>query len=54
MNLDFKNISILVIGDLMLDHYFYGKSDRMSPEADIPVIKKNMKNFHLAEQLMSH
>jgi len=47
MNLDFKNISILVIGDLMLDHYFYGKSDRMSPEADIPVIKKKYEEFSL-------
>ena len=47
MNIDFKNISVLVIGDLMLDHYFYGKSDRMSPEADIPVIQKKYEEFAL-------
>ena len=28
---------ILVIGDLMLDIYSYGKCDRISPEAPVPV-----------------
>ena len=30
---------ILVIGDLMLDHYSWGEVDRISPEAPIPVMK---------------
>ncbi|BDY13436.1 D-glycero-beta-D-manno-heptose-7-phosphate kinase [Hydrogenimonas cancrithermarum] len=30
--------SILVVGDLMLDHYLWGKTDRISPEAPVPVI----------------
>ena len=29
---------ILVIGDLMLDHYLWGKSDRVSPEAPVVVV----------------
>jgi len=29
---------ILVIGDVMLDHYFWGDSNRISPEAPVPVV----------------
>jgi len=29
---------VLVVGDLMLDHYLYGASDRISPEAPVPVV----------------
>jgi len=31
-------IKILVIGDLMLDHYIFGKVVRISPEAPVPVV----------------
>ena len=31
--------SILVVGDIMLDHYIYGKVDRISPEAPVPVVR---------------
>ena len=34
----FKNKRILVIGDLILDHYIFGKVDRISPEAPVPVV----------------
>lgn len=34
----FIDKKILVIGDLMLDRYYYGKTDRMSPEAPVPVV----------------
>jgi D-beta-D-heptose 7-phosphate kinase/D-beta-D-heptose 1-phosphate adenosyltransferase len=30
--------NILVIGDIMLDHYFWGDSNRISPEAPVPVV----------------
>ena len=30
---------IAVIGDLMIDHYLWGKSDRISPEAPVPVVE---------------
>jgi len=30
---------ILVIGDFMIDHYLWGKSSRISPEAPVPVVE---------------
>ncbi|WP_201354024.1 D-glycero-beta-D-manno-heptose-7-phosphate kinase [Hydrogenimonas urashimensis] len=30
--------AILVVGDLMIDHYLWGKTERISPEAPVPVI----------------
>ena len=38
MNLDFSNITILLAGDLMIDHYIIGTSNRISPEAKVPVV----------------
>jgi rfaE bifunctional protein kinase chain/domain len=31
--------SVLVVGDAMLDRYWYGAVDRISPEAPVPVVK---------------
>lgn len=36
--MNFKNIKIAVIGDIMLDRYIFGKVERISPEAPIPVV----------------
>ena len=33
-----RNPNILVIGDLMIDHYLWGSCDRISPEAPVQVI----------------
>jgi rfaE bifunctional protein kinase chain/domain len=33
-----KNTRILVIGDIMLDHYLWGDVHRISPEAPVPVV----------------
>lgn len=33
----YKDIKVLCIGDVMLDHFLYGKVDRISPEAPVPV-----------------
>lgn len=41
MKLDFSSIKILLIGDFMLDHYIIGTSNRMSPEAPVPVVIPN-------------
>jgi len=38
MNLDFSDIKVLLIGDFMIDHYITGSSNRMSPEAPVPVV----------------
>lgn len=34
----FKNVKVLIVGDLMLDRYFYGDVKRISPEAPVPVV----------------
>ena len=41
MKLDFSNLRILVIGDFMIDHYIMGSSNRISPEAPVPVVIPN-------------
>lgn len=33
-----KSKTVMVIGDIMLDHYIWGKVDRISPEAPVPVV----------------
>ncbi|MDR3696211.1 D-glycero-beta-D-manno-heptose-7-phosphate kinase [Mucilaginibacter sp.] len=33
-----KRPSVLVIGDLMVDHYIWGSATRLSPEAPVPVV----------------
>ena len=35
----FKNLKIAVIGDMMLDCYFWGDVKRISPEAPVPVVE---------------
>ncbi|WP_428330699.1 D-glycero-beta-D-manno-heptose-7-phosphate kinase [Mucilaginibacter sp.] len=35
---DQKKPSILVIGDLMIDHYIVGNASRLSPEAPVPIV----------------
>ena len=35
---DFSKIKVAVIGDVMLDTYLWGKVDRISPEAPVPVV----------------
>ena len=32
-----QNLKIAVIGDVMVDRYFYGEVKRISPEAPVPV-----------------
>ncbi len=34
----FNNYSILIIGDVMIDGYMWGKVDRISPEAPVPIV----------------
>ncbi|AWK14054.1 bifunctional D-glycero-beta-D-manno-heptose-7-phosphate kinase/D-glycero-beta-D-manno-heptose 1-phosphate adenylyltransferase HldE [Candidatus Fukatsuia symbiotica] len=31
--------NVLVVGDLMLDRYWYGSTNRISPEAPVPIVK---------------
>lgn len=42
---DFKTSRVLVAGDLMLDRYWHGPTQRISPEAPVPVV-----NVHVNEE----
>ena len=39
--------AVLVIGDLMLDHFVIGVVDRISPEAPVPVVRFDHENYRL-------
>jgi len=43
----FGDRSILVIGDLILDHYIWGNVCRISPEAPVPVVQVTTESFML-------
>ena len=41
----FANLHILVIGDVMVDAYYFGSVDRISPEAPVPIISVSKKEL---------
>lgn len=43
----FENAKVLVVGDVMLDRYWFGDVNRISPEAPVPIAKIN-KTDHRA------
>lgn len=44
---EFPGKTILVIGDLILDEFVWGRVDRISPEAPVPVIQVSNQSFRL-------
>ena len=38
---------VLVLGDVMLDEFLWGKVARISPEAPVPVVEVEDQSFHL-------
>jgi rfaE bifunctional protein kinase chain/domain len=44
---NFANVGILVVGDIMIDHYIWGKVRRISPEAPVPVVEVTREDFRL-------
>lgn len=38
---------IVVLGDVMIDHYIYGKCERISPEAPVPVVNQTREVYTL-------
>jgi D-beta-D-heptose 7-phosphate kinase/D-beta-D-heptose 1-phosphate adenosyltransferase len=38
---------VLVVGDVMLDEFIWGKVARLSPEAPVPVVEVSHQTFHL-------
>ena len=43
----FRQQHIAVVGDVMLDTYWWGAADRISPEAPVPVVE--IAVFHVLE-----
>ncbi|OQC05369.1 MAG: Bifunctional protein HldE [Candidatus Cloacimonetes bacterium ADurb.Bin089] len=43
----FQNRRIIVIGDIMLDEYLWGKVQRISPEAPVPIVEINTTDYRL-------
>jgi len=43
----FRRVRLLVVGDLMLDQFIWGRVDRISPEAPVPVVQVTRESFHL-------
>ncbi len=41
----FSHLNILVLGDLMLDHYIWGDATRISPEAPVPVVHVDRDSY---------
>ena len=42
---DFAKLHIAVLGDVMLDSYWSGNAERVSPEAPVPVVKVDSKQY---------
>lgn len=43
----FNNLNVLIIGDVMVDSYLWGKVTRISPEAPVPIVSVNKKERRL-------
>ena len=43
----FEKINVLIIGDVMLDNYLWGKVERISPEAPVPIVSVQKKEARL-------
>ncbi|MGB9702117.1 MAG: D-glycero-beta-D-manno-heptose-7-phosphate kinase [Candidatus Kapaibacteriota bacterium] len=42
-----ENAKVAVIGDVMLDRFYWGNVNRISPEAPVPVVELNEETYHL-------
>jgi rfaE bifunctional protein kinase chain/domain len=43
----FNNLNVLIIGDVMIDSYLWGKVNRISPEAPVPIVAVGRKERRL-------
>jgi len=41
------SVEVAVLGDVMLDHYYWGSVSRVSPEAPVPVVDLDTETYHL-------
>src|SRR4026209_1654746 len=42
-----RDRTVLILGDLLLDHFVSGRVDRISPEAPVPVVQFDHESFRL-------
>ena len=40
-------LPVLIVGDLMLDHFIFGRVNRISPEAPVPVVEFDREDFRV-------
>jgi rfaE bifunctional protein kinase chain/domain len=43
----FNSLNVLIIGDVMIDNYLWGKVNRISPEAPVPIVAVSKKERRL-------
>src|SRR5690349_13154501 len=43
----FSSLKVGVIGDVMLDTYMWGRVDRISPEAPVPIVTLDKKEYRI-------
>lgn len=48
----FAKIKVGIIGDVMLDTYMWGKVERISPEAPVPVVSLHKKDHRIGVPVM--
>ena len=44
---DFNKLKVMIIGDVMVDSYYWGKVDRISPEAPVPIVAVTKKESRM-------
>src|SRR3954469_12646712 len=44
---DFSDMKVAVVGDIMLDTYWWGNVERISPEAPVPVVVLDQKELRM-------
>src|SRR5207248_8784411 len=42
-----RDRTVLIVGDLMLDHFVIGRVERISPEAPVPVVQFDHEEYRL-------
>ena len=43
----FKDLTVLIIGDVMIDSYLWGVTERVSPEAPVPIVNVTQKEHRM-------
>ena len=44
---NFNNKNVLIIGDVMIDSYLWGNVNRISPEAPVPILNLQNREYRL-------